>query len=75
MVVVSILPNAEFGRNDHREDAVHFMNQYHFKFIMGYPPKKIESDFFVCEYHFLDRTRPAGTKRWLYHRVACESIS
>ena len=24
MVVVSILPYAEFGRNDHREDAPHF---------------------------------------------------
>ena len=26
MVVVSLLPNAEFGRNDHREDAPHFIN-------------------------------------------------
>ena len=25
MVVVSILPHAEFGRNDHRKDATHFM--------------------------------------------------
>ena len=24
MVIVSILPNAEFGPNDHREDATHF---------------------------------------------------
>ena len=24
MVVVSVLPHAEFGRNDHREDALHF---------------------------------------------------
>jgi hypothetical protein len=26
MVVISILPHAEFGRNDHREDAPHFTN-------------------------------------------------
>ena len=26
MVVVSILPHAEFGPNDHREDAPHFTN-------------------------------------------------
>ena len=26
MVVVSILPQAEFGPNDHREDALHFSN-------------------------------------------------
>ena len=26
MVVVSILPNAEFGPNDNREDAPHFIN-------------------------------------------------
>ena len=25
MVVVFILPHAEFGRNDHREDALHFI--------------------------------------------------
>ena len=25
MVVVSILPHAEFGSNDHREDAPHFI--------------------------------------------------
>ena len=25
MVVVSILPHAKFGRNDHREDAPHFI--------------------------------------------------
>ena len=27
MVVVSILPHAEFGPNDHREDAPHFIAQ------------------------------------------------
>ena len=27
MVVISILPHAEFGRNDHREDVPHF--SYH----------------------------------------------
>ena len=27
MVVVSILPHAEFGQNDHREDAPHFSNE------------------------------------------------
>ena len=27
MVVVSILPHAKFGRNDHREDAPHFRIQ------------------------------------------------
>ena len=28
MVVVSILPHAEFGQNDHREDAPHFSNEW-----------------------------------------------
>ena len=27
-VIVSILPHAEFGRNDHREDTPHFMNDF-----------------------------------------------
>ena len=27
MVVVSILPHADFGLNDHREEAPHFMNK------------------------------------------------
>ena len=27
MVIVSILPNAEFGPNDHREGALHFRNE------------------------------------------------
>ena len=28
MVIVSLLPRAEFGRNDHREDAPHFIILY-----------------------------------------------
>ena len=28
MVVVSILPHTEFGPNDHREDASHFILKY-----------------------------------------------
>ena len=28
MVVVSILPHAEFGPNDHRQDAPHFKKQW-----------------------------------------------
>ena len=28
MVVVSLLPNAEFGRNDHREDATHLSEDF-----------------------------------------------
>ena len=27
MVIVSLLPHAEFGPNDHREDALHFTNK------------------------------------------------
>ena len=28
MVIVSILPHAEFGPNDHREDAPHFITRH-----------------------------------------------
>ena len=27
MIVVSLLPHADYGRNDHREDAFHFINE------------------------------------------------
>ena len=33
MVVVSVLPHAEFGPYDHREDAPHSNKCYHFDFL------------------------------------------
>ena len=35
MVVISILPHAEFGQNDHREDAPHFNNTISSNILFG----------------------------------------
>ena len=39
MVVVSILPHAEFGANEHREDAPHFMME-------------LSTDYDACRYFY-----------------------
>ena len=39
MVVVSILPHAEFGPNDHREDAPHFITELD---VNGESPKTLQ---------------------------------
>ena len=52
MVVVSILPQAEFGPNDHREGAPHFMNcsfkkdiQIHFFIIVSRLRNRMRHEF------------------------------
>ena len=42
MVVVSMLPHADFGPNDHRDDALHFMSHTEAELRSGKYPERVE---------------------------------
>ena len=64
MVVVSVVPHAEFGPNDHREDAPHFLFEwFHFYQYPSLKPKSFYVHRFYIEITFIFRFKMTGGKQ------------